>query len=292
MEKKISFLIVTLISVFNFLFYFFFKKNFLVWISYFIEKKSYSSVKLDGGFLKFFTPNFITYWRYKTFFEKEPETLTWISGFPKNKKFIFWDVGANIGLYSLYAQKKFPKSTIISFEPSTSNLRILSRNIFINNLDKKIKILPLALNNSNFAFSNLNEGDFIEGGALNVFDNEKNYEGKIFKAKNKYQIMGVSGDNLIKLKILKIPNYIKIDVDGNEHIILEGMKKILLSKNCKGVSIEINDRYKVQKKKVIEILRKKGFKFQHKKQSELISKSDVFKDSYNYVFLKKTIVLL
>lgn len=287
MEKKISFLIVNLISIINNLVNFFFKKNFLVWISYFVEKKSYSTLKLDNGYLKFFTPNFITYWRFKTFFLKEPETLKWISSFPKNKKFIFWDVGANIGLYSLYAQRKFPKSETISFEPSTSNLRILSRNIFINNLDKKVKILPLALNNSNFSFSHLNESDFIEGGALNAFDTKKDFEGKNFNARNKYQILGVSADNLIKLKILEIPNYIKIDVDGNEHILLEGMQKILSSKKCKAISIEINDRYEVQKKNVIKILKRNGFKFLDKQQSELIKKSDIFKDSYNYIFYKK-----
>ena len=286
MEKKISFLIVNLIFIINSLVKFFIKKNFLVWISYFIEKKSYSTLKLENGYLKFFTPNFITYWRFKTFFQKEPETLSWIDSFPKNKKFIFWDVGANIGLYSLYAQRKFPKSETISFEPSTSNLRILSRNIFINDLDKKIKILPLALNNSNFSFSHLNESDFIEGGALNAFDNKKDYEGKNFKARNKYQILGVSADNLIHLKILEIPNYIKIDVDGNEHIVLEGMKTILSSKKCKAISIEINDRYKIQKKNVINILKKNGFKFLDKQQSELIKKSDIFKDSYNYIFYK------
>ena len=64
------------------------------------------------------------------------------------------------------------------------------------------------------------------------------------------------------------------------------MKTILSSKKCKAISIEINDRYKIQKKNVINILKKNGFKFLDKQQSELIKKSDIFKDSYNYIFYK------
>ena len=42
---------------------------------------------------------------------------------------LIFDIGANIGLYSIYAAYKFQKIEITAFEPSTSNLRILSRNI-------------------------------------------------------------------------------------------------------------------------------------------------------------------
>ena len=37
----------------------------------------------------------------KYFFSKEPETLEWIDNFSKDSS-IFWDIGANIGLYSIY----------------------------------------------------------------------------------------------------------------------------------------------------------------------------------------------
>ena len=50
--------------------------------------------------LKISTPNLITTTRAKTFSSKEPDTLIWIDGFNENS--IFFDIGANIGLYSLY----------------------------------------------------------------------------------------------------------------------------------------------------------------------------------------------
>ena len=68
-----------------------------------------------------------------------------VNNFKNNKT--FWDIGANIGIYSIYAATKFTKLKIIAFEPSTSNTRTLSRNISINNFDNKIKIFPIALCN-------------------------------------------------------------------------------------------------------------------------------------------------
>ena len=73
----------------------------------------------------------------KLFSQKEPETLEWIDNFDSNGKTIFWDIGANIGLYSIYAATKFDSLDIFAFEPSTSNLRVLSRNISLNNFEKK-----------------------------------------------------------------------------------------------------------------------------------------------------------
>ena len=68
--------------------------------------------------IKFFIPNEITKWRVKTFFTQEPETLNWIDGFDKNNN-IFWDIGGNIGLYSVYAALKYENANIYCFEPST-----------------------------------------------------------------------------------------------------------------------------------------------------------------------------
>ena len=95
-------------------------------------------------------------------FTKEPETLEWIDGFDKKDKITFWDVGANIGLYSVYAATKFDNIDVTAFEPSTSNLRILSRNISENNLNNKIKINQLPLTDKNNKFLEMQESEFIE----------------------------------------------------------------------------------------------------------------------------------
>ena len=112
------------------------------------------------------------------FFSKEPETLDWINSFENNEKTVFWDIGANIGLYSIYNALKNDKSITYAFEPSTSNLRVLSRNISINNLEQKIKIFTNPLTNKSNEFLLMQENDFYEGGALNTFGENFNFEGK------------------------------------------------------------------------------------------------------------------
>ena len=51
-----------------------------------------------------FIPNRLNHFRAETFLTKEPETIDWIENFSEGK--IFWDVGANIGLYSCFAAKE------------------------------------------------------------------------------------------------------------------------------------------------------------------------------------------
>ena len=162
MVKKLSYIIYKIIFFIDFLFKKITKRSFLIWFKEFIEEDSYQTINILDKKVTFFIPNQITQWRVETFFTTEPETLEWIDSFNDNKKIIFWDVGANIGLYSIYTALKYPDIEIISFEPSTSNLRVLSRNISINKLEEKIKIHQLALSKDQNQHLALEESEFIE----------------------------------------------------------------------------------------------------------------------------------
>ena len=72
--------------------------------NYLARLENYTTINIDDEKLLFYTPNNLVKWRVKTFFTKEPDTLNWIDNFKEDE--IFWDIGANIGLYSLYAAKK------------------------------------------------------------------------------------------------------------------------------------------------------------------------------------------
>ena len=92
----------------------------------------------------FSVPNYLNRGRVFTFSTKEPETLDWIDSFSEG--ITFWDIGANIGLYSIYAASK-KNCQVFSFEPSVFNLELLARNINLNKLQEKITIIPLPLCN-------------------------------------------------------------------------------------------------------------------------------------------------
>ena len=220
-----------------------------------------------------------------TFFTKEPETLSWIDNFEKKNKIIFWDIGANIGLYSIYASLKHSDIQVISFEPSTSNLRTLSRNISINNLDKKITISQLPLSNLSFEPKILNETNFLEGYSQNTFGSEINFEGEKMNINNKYKILGTSVDYLTSNNILNFPNYIKIDVDGIEHLIMKGSIKTLSNEKLKSILVEINENYSEQYTEILKIMEKSGFRCINKNRAEEFYKGR-YNKTFNYIFKK------
>lgn len=203
-------------------------------------------------------PNRLSLYRAKTYFTKEPETIEWIKSF--SPKSVLWDVGANIGLYSLFAAKE-KDCEVIAFEPSVFNLELLARNISLNNLSKQITIFPLALSNKESSgLFNMSNPEW--GGALSTFDQKFNQYGKEMDVKFKYQLMGISGDFIIKQMKLKQPLYLKIDVDGVEHIILKGMKKSL--SKVKSILVEINDDFDNQINTTKRLLTSAGFSLKRK----------------------------
>ncbi len=190
--------------------------------------------------MQFYVPNSLNSYRAKTFSSKEPETLEWIESF--NEESIFWDIGANIGLYSIYAAK-YNSAQVYAFEPSVFNLEFLAKNIYKNNLSNKVRIFPLALSNrSEFNLFKMN--DPVWGGALSTFGENYDQHGKDFNTTFEYTIAGVTADKAVELLSAPRPDYIKIDVDGIEHLILEGCENIL--KTTKSVLVEINDNFKEQ----------------------------------------------
>ena len=161
MVKKVAFIIYKIIFILDLIIHKITKRSILIWFKEFIHNDSYKKIKIFNSDTNFFIPNAMTKWRVDTLFTKEPETLEWINNFNKKNRIIFWDIGANIGLYSIYNSLRNINSQTISFEPSTSNLRVLSRNISINNLQERIKIFPISLTNKKNKFLVMKEGQFI-----------------------------------------------------------------------------------------------------------------------------------
>jgi FkbM family methyltransferase len=288
MFKKLSFLFFKILLFIDVILKFILNRRFLPFFQEFFHKISYKKIKILDNEIKFFTPNQLTEYRVDTFFTKEPDMLKWIDNFKEIDNLIFWDIGANIGLYSIYNALKNKTSTTISFEPSTSNLRCLSRNISINSLQNKIKVFSLPLTNTENKFFIMNESYFNEGGALNTFGRDYNFEGKTFKPEMKYQLLGTTINYLLDSKILDVPDYIKIDVDGIEHLILEGSNKYLANKKIKSIIVEINENFTEQYKKVLDIMKKNDFKILNKGLNlEASSKRSVkFQKTSNYIFIR------
>ena len=288
MVRFLSKIFYNLILFFNFFLNKNSKNNFIYFLKNKLEKKNYIKIKIDNETVNFYAPNDICRWRYDTIYSKEPETIEWINNFEKNKNLIFWDIGANIGIYSIYTAVKYKNARIVSFEPSTSNLRTLSRNISINKLSDRIKINQMPLYDKEFGFQKMKEEKFVEGGALNSFSVDYGFDGKAFVSKNVYEMFGVSINFLLDNAILEIPNYIKIDVDGIENLILKGGDKFLKNKKIKGILIELNEKFNSQLTNSLNILEKSNFELVKKQHSSEFDSSLKYSSIYNYIFEKKS----
>lgn len=217
----------------------------------FFKLKQTKLIKHKNVKLKFLITNDITEYRAKTFSTKEPKTLNWIENFEKHK--CFWDVGANIGLYSIYSKLINKSLQVCSFEPSFKNLNILYENLHLNNLNKEIIIFPIPLSN-NEEITNFIIGDDVDGGANSTLVNDSNFLKKTSNVS--YKTSSFSIDKLVKNFNLPSPNYIKIDVDGNEIQILEGIGDQF--KSLKEILIEVDD-FENNIKFVEDYLIKKNF---------------------------------
>ena len=62
--------------------------------------------------IKFYTPSLIASFRAKTIFTKEPDTIDWLNENGSKYNCLF-DIGANLGLYSIYYAKKFDAKSIL-----------------------------------------------------------------------------------------------------------------------------------------------------------------------------------
>ena len=244
---KIFLLINKLIHIFPF-----FIRLFDLFINLHFNK--YKEVKLKKNSIFFLNTNFLTRYINNTFFSKEPETLDWIDNFKENST--LYDIGANIGLYSIYAAKT-KNCSVNAFEPCFFNTDYLAKNIYKNYLHKNINIFPIVLGDINQLIS-FNTPNTMSGNALS----QANFKSSAnsFAAECIYNLPCFTLDIIIKYFKLKQPDYLKIDVDGAELEILKGSKVTL--KKVKSILIEVDNSDLLKKDKITEILIKNQFKIE------------------------------
>lgn len=236
------------------------------------------SVSHRGVELAFAVPNRLARFRIATFATKEPETLAWIDTIPARS--VMWDVGANIGLYSCYAAKA-RSCRVIAFEPSVFNLELLARNVHLNRLTDRVTIVPLPLC-EHVADSTLNMTTTQWGGALSSFGVEHGFDGKALNKVFEFRTLGLSGDEFVTKLGVPYPDYIKMDVDGIEHLILRGAGEVL--KRVRSVQVEINEAFETQAQESRRLLEASGLRFVSKSHSDLIAGSRTFNQTFNQVW--------
>lgn len=241
-------------------------------------------IEHDGIKMTFSCPNSLNRWRADSFSEKEPETLEWIDSIEDGA--VLWDIGANVGLYSIYAAKK-KGCRVYAFEPSVFNLELLARNVWLNDLTDRITLIPLPLTDG-LCISRLNMSSMEWGGALSTFGAEFGHDGNKLDKLFEFQTVGISMQHAAGSLDVPLPDYIKMDVDGIEHIILKGGAPIM--NRVKEILVEINDDFSEQAEQSSAILTKADFVLREKRMSEMLRKElmgSPFQHTYNQIWQRR-----
>lgn len=167
---------------------------------------------------------------------KEPFTVQWIHDCIGADE-VFYDIGANIGVYSLVAAKK-PNggARVFSFEPSYASVASLCANIVLNDAAASITPMPVALSDRT-GMNVFSLRDLEPGAARHALGPDPPQDGPTV-----YQqpVMTFRLDDLIDVFQLPSPNHIKMDVDGGELAVLDGASRTLDSPALRSVLIEVS----------------------------------------------------
>lgn len=193
----------------------------------------------------------IELFRCETYETKEPETLDWIDSFTEEET--LFDIGANIGVYTLYASKS-SRCNVIAFEPESQNFSRLTQNIYRNGIKN---VIPYCL-----ALGSKASLDKLYVTSMNAGDSQHNFgsENKFF-ARNYSILQGsvsLSLDQLCFEFNLPIPTHVKIDVDGLEEEIIAGGLQVFSNTTVKSILVEIIN-IDGQPSKIFEMLERVGF---------------------------------
>jgi FkbM family methyltransferase len=225
-------------------------------------------------------------YRISSIFEKEPETIAWIDSIC-NSNSVFYDIGANIGIYTLYMNYKNPMMQMFCFEPVQNNFSSLQNNIILNGA-KNVHPFNIALSNNNM-ITNLFISDTRNGNSGAQIEAPINEKGESFEAKKIEKILSFSLDYLVNNLNFPQPNFIKIDVDGHENEILDGMKVALGNEQLKSLLIEFNADNQFQKWQ--SVFNKIGLfideKFDNLPNNSSLRRSQKGSTTRNYIFHRK-----
>ena len=184
-----------------------------------------SVVPIDGGKIAMYTPFPGLVYRSDALLTKEKDTIAWIDGFPEGS--VFWDIGANIGAFSLYAAVK-RHCEVLAFEPAATNVYALNKNISLNNLGDRIRSYCIALAGGD-GLGVLNLSSDVMGGACHQFGEAGDVSPYLDPKAPQFTqgMVSFTVDSFVEQFHPPFPNHLKLDVDGIEIPILTGAQKTL-----------------------------------------------------------------
>jgi FkbM family methyltransferase len=163
---------------------------------------------------------------------KEPETVAWLEE-TLQRDDVLYDVGANIGAYSLIAAAIRPDARVVAIEPGYESFASLCANIARNQLGHRITPLAVALADIDgplsFGLSAVGAGAASHPGV-----GAGGGPGEV-------SVTGLRLDSMRSVLGLPAPTHLKIDVDGSETRVLAGAQSTLKEASLRTILIEVSE---------------------------------------------------
>jgi FkbM family methyltransferase len=139
---------------------------------------------------------------------------------------LFFDIGANVGSYTILASG-VRKATTVSFEPIPSTYMALKENVKLNNLESFVVLKNMGLGSEKAVMKFTSQHDTVNH--------------VIAKDEISTETIEIQVDTVDNLAFIHgCPSLIKIDVEGFETEVLNGMTNIFKNDNLKAIIIELN----------------------------------------------------
>jgi len=159
---------------------------------------------------------------------------------------LFVDVGANVGSYTVLASAHC-ESKSVSIEPIPSTFGRLAQNIYLNQIEEKVDCVRVGIG--------------AESGTL-FFTSDLDAGNHVVENEDLANSISIPVTTLDKLLGERMPDLIKIDVEGFEFQVLKGAKKTLQGKTLRTLiieSIDPDDNSKSPEGSLVSILQSYGF---------------------------------
>ena len=132
---------------------------------------------------------------------------------------VFYDIGANVGFFTVIAAKLVGDSgKVYAFEPGSENASSIRHNAQLNNFTQ-VEVIEKAVSSSS-GQGKLLLAQYSGGHALATADAPPDLAGEV-------TVELVSIDDLIAQKQIQPPNFVKVDVEGAELDVLKGMSETI-----------------------------------------------------------------
>ena len=236
----------------------------------------------EGVAVSYVTPSTALKWRVDTLFEKEPSTIEWIAGFQRDE--ILVDVGANVGMYSVWAAKT-RGVRVFAFEPEAQNYGLLNRNLVLNQLGGRVTAYCLALSDQE-GFSELHLSELTPGGSCHSLGERVDFNHRPMQPLYSQGCISARLDDLVSRGVVPEPHYVKIDVDGFEPKVIAGARKLLRGARMKSLLVEINQNLPDHMQLVAE-LNGLGYRHDPAQVARVERKAGPFKGCAEYVFERR-----